>query len=78
LRRDILGLPKRQGRHPALEADQDAKLWIRWKAICTERKVQTSNDQSLLDAAMVLSEDMAIPLAMVWSAIQSWVDEGLT
>ena len=32
LRRDILGLPKRKGRHPVLDEAQDTALWKRWKA----------------------------------------------
>jgi hypothetical protein len=78
LRRDILGLPKRQGRHPALDADQDAELWRRWKTLSAERAVQTADDRSVLEVAMDLSEGMAIPLATVWNAIESWVEEGLT
>ena len=32
LRRDILGLPKRKGRHPVLDEAQDTALWKQWKA----------------------------------------------
>jgi hypothetical protein len=33
LRREILGLPKRKGRHPVLDEEQDTELWRRWKAV---------------------------------------------
>ena len=39
LRRDILGLPKRKGRHPVLNEAQDVALWERWKAGVTERHI---------------------------------------
>jgi len=77
LRRDILGLPKRQGRHPALDEAQDADLWQRWKKLTRERAVQTDDEASWLDAAMDLAEDTALPLAMVWGAIKSWMAQGL-
>ena len=32
LRRDILGLPKRKGRHPVLDEEQDTALWRHWQA----------------------------------------------
>jgi hypothetical protein len=77
LRRDVLGLPKRQGRHPALDEAQDTDLWQRWKALAAERAVDMSDETSILDVAMNLAEDMALPLAIVWGAIKSWVDQGL-
>src|SRR3546814_10703433 len=33
LRREVLGLPKRKGRHPVLDEKQDVELWRRWKEI---------------------------------------------
>jgi hypothetical protein len=77
LRRDILGLPKRQGRHPVLDETQDTDLWKRWKALAAERAVDTGDEVALLHAAMDLAEDIALPLAIVWGAIKSWADQGL-
>lgn len=77
LRREILGLPKRKGRHPVLDEDQDTDLWKRWNALTAGRAVEPTDDTSLLDAAMDLAEAMALPLSVVWSAIKSWVDQRL-
>jgi hypothetical protein len=77
LRRDVLGLPKRKGRHPVLDEDQDTALWQHWKRLTTERNVSLDDDASMLDVAMDLSENMALPLSVVWAAIRNWVDQGL-
>ena len=46
LRREVLGLPKRKGRHPVLDEEQDTELWRRWKAITSSR--QSSSRLQLL------------------------------
>ena len=39
LRREVLGLPKRKGRHPVLDETQDTELWRQWKAVTSSRNV---------------------------------------
>ena len=75
LRREILGLPKRKGRHPVLDEEQDTELWRQWKAVTNSRTVDLENETSILDAAMDLAEGMSLPLAVVWASIKSWVDQ---
>ncbi|CAB5670061.1 Protein of uncharacterised function (DUF2857) [Delftia tsuruhatensis] len=77
LRRDILGLPKRRGRHPVLDEQQDTLLWQRLKARSEEQTVSLDDDMVALEIAMDLAEDMALPLSVVWAAVKSWVAEGL-
>ncbi len=77
LRREILGLPKRKGRHPVLDEEQDTELWRQWKAVTNSRTVDLEDDTSILDAAMDLAEGMSLPLSVVWTSIKSWVDQGL-
>ncbi|KLN58417.1 DUF2857 domain-containing protein [Variovorax paradoxus] len=77
LRREVLGLPKRKGRHPVLNEDQDAQLWRQWKAVATSRHVDQNNESSVLGAAMDLAEGMDLPLSVVWAAIRGWIDQGL-
>ena len=77
LRREILGLPKRKGRHPVLDEEQDTELWRQWKAVTNNRTVDLEDDTSILDAAMDLAEGMSLPLSVVWASIKSWVDQGL-
>ena len=77
LRRDILGLPKRKGRHPVLDEQQDTELWRRWKALNDATTVDLEDESSILDATMDLAEVMSVPLSVVWASIKSWVDQGL-
>src|SRR5574337_97011 len=77
LRREILGLPKRKGRHPVLDEEQDTELWRQWKAVTNSRTVDLEDETSILDAAMDLAEGMSLPLSVVWASIKSWVDQGL-
>lgn len=77
LRREILGMPKRKGRHPVLDESQDTELWRRWKVLAAQQNPSTNDEASLLRIAMDLSESMALPLSVVWSTIKSWIDQGL-
>lgn len=77
LRREVLGLPKRKGRHPVLDEEQDTELWRRWKAVTSSRNVELQDETSVLDAAMDLAEGMELPLSVVWAAIKNWIDQGL-
>jgi hypothetical protein len=77
LRRDILGLPKRKGRHPVLSEAQDAELWERWKLHVQERRVGLDDDGSMLEIALDLAEQLNLPAAVVWGSIRSWIDQGL-
>ena len=77
LRREVLGLPKRKGRHPVLDEEQDTELWRRWKAVTSSRNVELEDETSVLDAAMDLAEGMELPLSVVWAAIKNWIDQGL-
>ena len=77
LRREILGLPKRKGRHPVLDEEQDTELWRQWKAVTNSRIVDLEDETSILDAAMDLAEGRSLPLSVVWASIKGWVDQGL-
>ena len=77
LRREVLSLPKRKGRHPVLDEELDTELWRRWKAVTSSRNVELEDETSVLDAAMDLAEGMELPLSVVWAAIKNWIDQGL-
>jgi hypothetical protein len=77
LRRDVLGLPKRKGRHPVLDETQDAALWKHWKAGATERGIAPNDDAAMLALAMDLAETLALPLSVIWTSIRDWIDKGL-
>ena len=77
LRRDILGLPKRKGRHPGLNEGQDVALWENWKAAVTERHIALTDDMAMLALTMDLAEAMSLPVSVVWAAIRNWIDQGL-
>ncbi len=77
LRRDVLGLPKRRGRHPVMDEEQDTELWRRWKAVSNSRSIELEDEASVLDAAMDLAQGMELPLSVVWATIKNWIDQGL-
>lgn len=77
LRRDILSLPKRKGRHPVLSEAQDADLWEQWKAQVQTRRVALGDDGHMVEVALDLAEHLRLPAAVVWAAIRSWIEQGL-
>ena len=77
LRREVLGLAKRRGRHPVLDEAQDTELWRQWKAVAGSRCVDLRDEVGVLDAAVDLAEGMELPLSVVWAAIKGWIDQGL-
>jgi len=72
LRREMLGLSGRKGRHPVLGEQQDIELWHQWKTLTDERTIDMADETAMLPAAMDLAENMALPLAVVWAVIKSW------
>lgn len=77
LRREIIALPKRKGRHPVLSEEQETALWKRWKSLFTDRDIALNDDGALLTLTMDLAEDFSLPMSVIWAAIQHWIDEGL-
>ncbi|OWJ93219.1 coproporphyrinogen III oxidase [Pseudomonas sp. A46] len=77
LRRDIIGLPKRKGRHPVLNEEQETTLWKRWKSAINERGISLDDDSTMLTLAMDLAEAQSLPMSVIWAAIRSWIDQGL-
>jgi hypothetical protein len=77
LRRDILGLPKRKGRHPALSEEQDTCLWERWKPAVEQRGIALDDDRAMLDLTLDLAEGLALPASVVWATLRGWIDQGL-
>jgi len=77
LRRDILGLPKRKGRHPVLDEAQDTALWQHWKAGIGERHIALEDEMAMLALTMDLAETMNLPMSVIWAAIRHWIDQGL-
>lgn len=77
VRRSVIGLPKRKGRHPVLTEEQDSDLWNRWSESVKERGVALSDETAMLAIAADLAECMGLPISVIWSAIHGWIDEGL-
>ncbi|HGX3311222.1 TPA: DUF2857 domain-containing protein [Pseudomonas aeruginosa] len=76
-RRELLGLPKRRGRHRVLDEQQDADLWAQWKVLAKQCQVDTNDVVAVLGVAMDLAERMSLPLSVVWTTLMGWLDEGL-
>ena len=77
LRRDILGLPKRKGRHPVLDVAQDTALWKHWQAGIAERGITLDDEVAMLSLTMDLAETLSLPMSVIWAAIRNWIDQGL-
>ncbi|MGV8399233.1 DUF2857 domain-containing protein [Pseudomonas aeruginosa] len=77
VRRGVLGLPKRRGRHPVLTEEQDTDLWRRWSKHLKERNVDRGDETAMLFIAADLAEETELPLSVIWNAIRVWLDEGL-
>ncbi|MCK9503668.1 MAG: DUF2857 domain-containing protein [Porticoccaceae bacterium] len=77
LRRDVLGLPKRKGRHPVLSEEQEMTLWQRWQPAIKAREIDFDDDAAMLDLAMELAEALSLPMSVIWATIRSWIDQGL-
>lgn len=77
LRRDILGLPKRKGRHPVLDEAQDMALWEHWKAGVGQRGIALDDDMAMLTLSMDLAETMCLPMSVIWATIRGWIDQDL-
>lgn len=77
LRRNILGLPKRKGRHQVLSEAQDALLWERWSHQFKTRKIAVDDDRALLDLALDLAEELSFPASVIWASLRDWIDQGM-
>jgi len=77
LRRDMLDLPKRKGRHPGLSEEQDTELWRRWEPECKARGIALDDSLSMLELTLDLAEALDLPASVLWSTIQGWIDQGL-
>ncbi|CUR45139.1 MAG: DUF2857 domain-containing protein [Pseudomonadales bacterium] len=77
LRRDILGLPKRKGRHPELNEAQDTELWRRWEPEVKQRGIALDDSMAMLELTLDLAEDLDLPASVLWSTIHGWIDQGL-
>nr|WP_297354092.1 DUF2857 domain-containing protein [uncultured Caldimonas sp.] len=77
LRRDVLGLPKRKGRHPVLTEAQDAALWQRWKPLRQAQAIALDNDMAMMSLSLDLAEEFALPASVVWATIRCWISQGL-
>ncbi len=78
VRRGVLGLPKRHGRHPVPTEEQDTNLWKRWSSELKRRKADHDDETTMLAVAADLAEETGLPLSVIWTAIHGWLDEGLS
>lgn len=77
LHRQMLGIAQRKGRWPLLTEEEDSKLWERWRAAVQERGIEFDDDLTMLELSMELAEEQSLPLAVIWSAIRDWIEQGL-
>ncbi|MFV0278262.1 MAG: DUF2857 domain-containing protein [Parahaliea sp.] len=77
LRRTVLGLPKRKGRHPVLSEEQEMALWQQWQPAVKTRAISFDDDAAMLELAMELAGTLGLPLSVIWATIRGWIDQGL-
>lgn len=77
LRRNVLGLPKRKGRHRVLSEAEDTALWDRWRLAVKERGISLDDDMAQLELVLDLAEESSLPAAVLWNAIHEWIKQGL-
>jgi hypothetical protein len=77
LRRDVIGLPKRKGRHPVLSEEQEVTLWRNWELARSEHGIHMDDETVMLAMAIDVAESMQLPLAVIWASLQNWIDQGL-
>lgn len=75
LRREILGMPKRKGRHPVLSEEQETALWHRWKPAISTRGIALDDETAMLGLTMELAESLSLPMSVIWAAIQGWIEQ---
>lgn len=74
LRRNVIGLPKRKGRHRVLSDEESAELWRRCSAAVRETEIDPQDKKAMLRMAADMAEQMMLPVAVIWSAISGWID----
>lgn len=77
LRRAVLGLPKRKGRHPVLSEAQEIELWHRWQPELQRRQQPLDDTHGLLLMTLDVAQAMVLPLSVVWATVQQWIEQGL-
>lgn len=77
LRREVLGMPKRKGRHPVLTEEQETALWYRWQPELQVRNLSLEDTHALLLMTMDVALAMTLPLSVVWATVQLWIEQGL-
>ncbi|MFG0410016.1 DUF2857 domain-containing protein [Pseudomonas sp. FYR_11] len=77
LRRDMLGLPKRKGRHPVLSEAEDTALWHHWKAHQRASPINPTDDTALLHLTLELAETLGHPASVLWAILRGWISQGL-
>ena len=77
LRRQVLGLPARKGRKPVMSEAEETELWLLWHASMTNQHIDPCDTYALLAVSIRLAEETAQPLSSVWTAINSWIEQGV-
>ncbi|WP_285374206.1 DUF2857 domain-containing protein [Pseudomonas sp. lyk4-TYG-107] len=77
LRRGVLGLPKRKGRHPVLTEAQDTLLWQRWHPQLQIRNIDPKDEMAMLELTLDLAQELSFPASVIWLTLQAWIAQGL-
>ncbi|MDR3351547.1 MAG: DUF2857 domain-containing protein [Zoogloeaceae bacterium] len=73
LRRTVIGLPKRKGRHRALSDEESTELWRRCSTTVRQEHIDPQDKPAMLRMAADMAEQMTLPLAVIWNALRAWI-----
>jgi hypothetical protein len=73
LRRMVIGLPKRKGRHRALSDEESSELWRRCSTTVRQEHIDPQDKPAMLRMAADMAEQMTLPLAVIWNALRDWI-----
>jgi len=73
-RKRLLLVPKKRGRWPEISEEQNHVLWREWKALIAQDRLDTFNPRGMAKACMKLAQKHKLPMAMIWQAIEDWLE----
>jgi hypothetical protein len=74
-RKRVLDLDKKQGRWSEISEQQDHELWRQWDGKVKQYDLDIRDPMDMAKLCMVLARVSQIPMAMIWQAMEKWIEE---
>lgn len=75
LRKRMLGLDKKSGRWQDLDGQQNILLWKDWKQKIEEYSLDRQDQMDMLKVCMILASHYHISMAIIWPAMNQWLED---